>query len=61
MSAVLRGLACPINISPTCLTVEVGARGTENAGRLILGVITKDGGGIVCGDSGLELDECAVK
>lgn len=61
MSALVRSIACPINLTPACLTVDVPMRGQENAGRLVLGIVTRSGGGVACGDYGLELDECVVK
>lgn len=60
MSAILRGIACPISTTP-CLTVDVGARGTENAGRLTLGLNIAPDGGIVCGDNGLSVDTCSIQ
>lgn len=54
-------LACPVNITPTCLTVRVGERGSKERGRIILGIIVAPNKGLLCGLDGLELDPCAVQ
>lgn len=60
-SAVTRGIVCPKNLSPTCLTVTVGDRGTEDSGRLMIGLIVAPNKGILQGDEGLEIDACYVQ
>jgi hypothetical protein len=60
-SPTLRGLACPINLTPNCFTVDVGVRGSTNAGKLTLGVVVDPVGGVLCGDDGLKLDCCYIQ
>lgn len=60
-SPVLRGIVCPIVTTPECLSVTVGDRGTENAGRLVMGITVAPQGGIICSDTGLALDVCIIQ
>jgi hypothetical protein len=54
-----RTIPCPVNLTPNCLDVYVGGRGTEYAGKLVLGL--KLGEGLKCSDTGVTVDECFVK
>jgi hypothetical protein len=60
-SAVLRGLVCPKNLTPCGLDISVGVRGTEDAGRLLIGLKTDPEGGLSCTDDGLAIDPCFVQ
>ena len=60
-SAVARGIICPINMTPTCLDIAIGDRGTSESGRLKIGLIIAADKGLLCGDDGLQMDPCFVQ